>query len=395
MREQLSQNFSKGSLLDMKDTDTRNMFQKEFRRQVSKKLLLDSTTKSVSEQKQIPQNVYQKGSHSKISRQFPSTSTGSISSLEDEDEPLKYDEYYSRSRKQELSGNGRCFSISKEENLIPYNKLGDSMECERRNLRTHTKDESSRITTKRFAITKYSMEKNILSNNNKEGIFQMSGDSRNDSLSGSMSKEESLNASDEIERLIKFEKRNLGTQVKNQSSRITTKRFTITNKDSMKRNSVSQNKNEFTFQISLKKNQPVDLQLFSKSTPLHNACKLSDKNKSYNPLYKVMHFTRVCRRLTTIRDGEGCTPLQHACSTGMGIDVINCLIETNPSTCSIPDNEGRLPLHNACARLYFDPDVVIALINAYPNAVVVKDRFNYTPIQYIELCQQLQDSLPT
>jgi len=156
----------------------------------------------------------------------------------------------------------------------------------------------------------------------------------------------------------------------------------ITNGYLTKKN-LSENTRESTSKIPLEEKSSVNLLLFSQSTPLHNVCKLSDGN--IITLYKAAHFVKVCHRLTAVKDGCGCTPLQHACYTGKDINVISFLISANPSTCSIPDNEGRLPLHNACTRLNVDLDVISALVEAYPDAVLVKDRYDYTPIQYIEL----------
>jgi hypothetical protein len=70
-----------------------------------------------------------------------------------------------------------------------------------------------------------------------------------------------------------------------------------------------------------------------------------------------------------VRNNEGYTTLHHACCTVGGdmLAVVQALLKVEPRLASIHDSEGRLPLHMVCFRQ--EPALVRLLMEAYPSGV--------------------------
>lgn len=123
------------------------------------------------------------------------------------------------------------------------------------------------------------------------------------------------------------------------------------------------------------------LQSFCKSTPLHNASKCSAAE--YHEKSKIIErLVKVCPNLLGVRDGEGCTPLHHACISGFELSIVQLFLDANPRTISMIDNKGRLPLHNAYMCSPLNLEVIVELCLLYPKAAKIQDNFGRIPSDY-------------
>jgi len=59
------------------------------------------------------------------------------------------------------------------------------------------------------------------------------------------------------------------------------------------------------------------------------------------------------------------------CEFNVTADVINFVADAYPDSISVPDYNGMLPLHHACLNSWCDEEIVFALLQRYPNSLVV------------------------
>jgi len=83
----------------------------------------------------------------------------------------------------------------------------------------------------------------------------------------------------------------------------------------------------------------------------------------------------------TSKDDEGRLPIHHACSKGAPPDVISALLSSSPKSAASKDDQGRLPLHHAC-RKNPNNDIIELLLKAYPKGAQIKDDQEKLPIHY-------------
>jgi len=135
----------------------------------------------------------------------------------------------------------------------------------------------------------------------------------------------------------------------------------------------------------------VNLQELSLSTPLHNLCKKRTKNISKEDVEKIKFLTSKIPSLTKTQDSLQNTPLHYACLMGQEFSVINALLRANPDVCLVKNSVGSLPLHNACRCAAYDPFVIHALYEAYPEAIRSKDKYGQTPPSYNTKASEIFD----
>lgn len=78
---------------------------------------------------------------------------------------------------------------------------------------------------------------------------------------------------------------------------------------------------------------------------------------------------------------EGRLPIHHACSKGAPPDAISALLSSSPKSAASKDDQGRLPLHHAC-RKNPNNDIIELLLKAYPKGAQIKDDQEKLPIHY-------------
>ena len=55
----------------------------------------------------------------------------------------------------------------------------------------------------------------------------------------------------------------------------------------------------------------------------------------------------------------------------MSKDLVNFVADAYPKSISVPDYNGMLPLHHACLNSWCDEEILFALLQRYPNSLVV------------------------
>lgn len=74
-------------------------------------------------------------------------------------------------------------------------------------------------------------------------------------------------------------------------------------------------------------------------------------------------------------------PLHVACSLNPPVDVIHALLKADSEAVSLQDANGRLPIHFACDVERASPEVIEALLKAYPDGAQVKEmQFGFLPL---------------
>lgn len=109
--------------------------------------------------------------------------------------------------------------------------------------------------------------------------------------------------------------------------------------------------------------------------PLHYACL---KGASLNTVTSLL---QCYPKGATSKDDEGRLPIHHACSKGAPPDVISALLSSSPKSAASKDDQGRLPLHHAC-RKNPNNDIIELLLKAYPKGAQIKDDQEKLPIHY-------------
>ncbi len=127
---------------------------------------------------------------------------------------------------------------------------------------------------------------------------------------------------------------------------------------------------------------------FNGMTLLHAVCRFNP------PSSVVRNMIMLCPEDADAVDCLDRTPLHVASGTGATVDVINALLEANPSACRAQDADGRTPLHMACDRncVLFEGsfnsndapryDIVNSLLSASPSSVIMEDTDEMTAIEY-------------
>merc|ERR1719469_54358 len=108
---------------------------------------------------------------------------------------------------------------------------------------------------------------------------------------------------------------------------------------------------------------------------LHYACL---KGASLNTVTSLL---QCYPKGATSKDDEGRLPIHHACSKGAPPDVISALLSSSPKSAASKDDQGRLPLHHAC-RKNPNNDIIELLLKAYPKGAQIKDDQEKLPIHY-------------
>ena len=109
--------------------------------------------------------------------------------------------------------------------------------------------------------------------------------------------------------------------------------------------------------------------------PLHYACL---KGASLNTVTSLL---QCYPKGATSKDDEGRLPVHHACSKGAPPDVVSALLSSSPKSAASKDDQGRLPLHHAC-RKNPNNDIIELLLKAYPKGAQIKDDQEKLPIHY-------------
>merc|ERR1712087_463851 len=74
----------------------------------------------------------------------------------------------------------------------------------------------------------------------------------------------------------------------------------------------------------------------------------------------------------------GRLPLHHACRKSPSPQTVDLLIEAYPKGAQIKDDQEKLPIHYAC---HSSSEVVVEkLLHVYPQSILVKNGFGYTPL---------------
>jgi len=81
-------------------------------------------------------------------------------------------------------------------------------------------------------------------------------------------------------------------------------------------------------------------------------------------------------------DNNGMLPLHQACNNGYSLHLIHFLIQAYPESPNVQDKNGMLPLHHACNNGY-SLRLIHSLIQAYPESTTVQDNDRNSPLQYL------------
>ena len=65
-------------------------------------------------------------------------------------------------------------------------------------------------------------------------------------------------------------------------------------------------------------------------------------------------------------------------------DVLQYLVETNPTSCRLTDTYNQLPLHVACGSKTVTSEIVSLLLNVWPESIRVTDEMENLALHYRE-----------
>jgi ankyrin repeat protein len=107
-------------------------------------------------------------------------------------------------------------------------------------------------------------------------------------------------------------------------------------------------------------------------TPLHRACACSELVTPLEILPLLIDKEKAVLRM---KDIEGKTPLLVACDSNASLDVIEFLVGLFPCALEIEDNDGRVPLHGACAnQVNASLEIIRFLVDTNPAMLEIKCR---------------------
>jgi len=110
-------------------------------------------------------------------------------------------------------------------------------------------------------------------------------------------------------------------------------------------------------------------------TPLHHACRPEGRvdvvayllEQSSNK-QSTNNNNNTANKLVTLRDHRGKTPLHCACAELVPTQMVQLLLQANPAAAKIRTREGLTPLQHAC-DYQAPPSTIRVLVDAYPEAV--------------------------
>ena len=140
---------------------------------------------------------------------------------------------------------------------------------------------------------------------------------------------------------------------------------------------------------------------FNNMTILHAVCRFRP------PASLVRSIVELCPDSPSSKDSMHRTPLHVAAGTGATQSVIEVLVWAHREACTMPDQDGRVPLHIACdssCRLFEDEyeghqknkpcyGVIKVLLSASPSTAVLEDTDGVCPIEYTLLSNADMETL--
>ena len=106
--------------------------------------------------------------------------------------------------------------------------------------------------------------------------------------------------------------------------------------------------------------------------PIHHACSLGDASI-------VEYLASVSPESVQHTNLKKHTPLHMACNRyNISLDMVRILMEHHPGAITHRDWQRQLPLHKAVAWKATD-DVILALLNSFPDAARMRDKRSLTP----------------
>lgn len=128
----------------------------------------------------------------------------------------------------------------------------------------------------------------------------------------------------------------------------------------------------------------IDTIDYNGNTPLHDAAKSLNaegvrKLLAYKPALNRMRNFHECM---AIHKAFYYIEKENKRLHNRQLETVKALLQVNPEIAALPDENNMLPLHlavyNRCSY-----EVVEYVYNIYPSAVLVKDRYECIPIQYV------------
>jgi hypothetical protein len=93
----------------------------------------------------------------------------------------------------------------------------------------------------------------------------------------------------------------------------------------------------------------------------------------------IRFLVEACPEAVKVPNGDGSLPLHVACAYKAPLDVIQYLVEQWPEAIKTANHNGSLPLHHACKNKV-PLDVVEFLVEEWPEAVKIMDSDGRTPL---------------
>ena len=119
--------------------------------------------------------------------------------------------------------------------------------------------------------------------------------------------------------------------------------------------------------------------------PLHHAC----KNENY---LRLIHFLIQAEpESSSVPDNNGKAPLQYLKETasgqdergmtllhrqaanfkGLNMEILDILVHANPEAARQHDDSGLLPIHYACLNEASTLDIILSLVKLYPESILL------------------------
>ena len=111
---------------------------------------------------------------------------------------------------------------------------------------------------------------------------------------------------------------------------------------------------------------------------IHMACRFGERDDTADT---IQHMLKLDPELINAENSDGWLPLHHAAMYGR-TELIELLLKYDPNAASKEFNNGRrwLPLHIACAAYNSNLSSIQVLYDAYPEAILARNRDGRTPL---------------
>lgn len=112
----------------------------------------------------------------------------------------------------------------------------------------------------------------------------------------------------------------------------------------------------------------------NRDTPLHYAV------RNQISVDVIMHLIDGCPQAAGIQDDHKMLPIHHALTQGVSAQVLNRLLDVCLESLQVADRDNAIPLHHGLENSSTPEDVIIRMVQMYPEGCRKKNRLLYLPL---------------